>query len=276
MWSSSRRRRIGRFGEDMSISDTLFGSEAGQQEAAAKEITPPATETPPAAAETKGEEASAPPAPSEAKESGKEGSTDPGAETKSTPEAEKVASGQYGALKDERRKRQDLERRVEELTARVSAGQPGQPAEAPRAPDFLDNPEQYIAREIGAVKLQMSESMVQAQHPDYTEVINAFADMANETPGLWGQMNAHANPAEFAYKTGKLYSETRDLGDLGEWKDAQRKSIREEVIAELKAESALAEASGVAKTTAGARGSGATGAAAVSSGDMGIIDVLGL
>lgn len=191
------------------LDDMLNGTEAAQPEA---QPAPSAPE--PVAAETgdKHQEAAPPVA-----------STDPQPEPDFVPRK---------AIIDERRKRQELERKLAELEAeRVQA----KPHEAPAETDWYANPEQAaaqmrfeMANQVYQTKVYQSERVMKAEHQDYDEVSAIFAEVAKADPNLARQVFEHPFPAEFAYQTGKRI---QLLNDIGNDPNAYRAKLEAEILA---------------------------------------------
>lgn len=140
---------------------------------------------------------------------------------------------EFAALKDERRKRQELEREVVELRQQFTQRQ--QPQEVPA--DFWDNPEGFMAQrfdQFGEQLLQRfqqqqlteridaSEAAAAARYADYDDARRAFQQAAMANPSLVKQMTAASDPAEFAYTTGKRAMDLERVGSIEEILKAER------------------------------------------------------
>lgn len=136
------------------------------------------------------------------------------------------------ALLDERGKRQDLQRQLDELRGMLQAQQKPE-AKADEEPvDFLDDPDKWAARlqkqvderarqaEITASVrvLNALESAAKARHSDYDEAAQAFAQIAQGNLSLQQEAANAPDPAEFVYQAGrrlmKLNSANGDLEAL--------------------------------------------------------------
>lgn len=150
------------------------------------------------------------------------------------------------ALEDERRKRQDLEKRIEELSRQTTAQpQPQQQSpqqEQPRPqrrqrPDPWTDPEGAAEHDrqefFGAIfetRVIMSEELIRSAKTDYDEMKEIFIAEARQQPALEQQLKSHPLPAKFAYETGKRLKLMREIGDDPE---AYRARVEEEVRAKL-------------------------------------------
>ena len=170
-------------------------------------------------------------APKEAvKEAPKE---EPKAETKEqelTPK-EKAA---FAAAADERRKRQDLERRLAEMQARPVAQTPTEPPKT-----FWDDPEaamkqleQRTQATITAGRVQMAEMAARGRYKDYDEKVEIFKGLSMQNPALFQQAIASPDPAEFAYRVAKNHHELVEAGSI----DAVRAQVEKETRLKVEAE----------------------------------------
>ena len=144
---------------------------------------------------------------------------------------------------DERRKRQELEKRIAEYEARQA---PATPTEPPKA--FWDDPEgalgklnqareadkQEIVRAMVAQRLNFAEMMARQKYTDYDENMQIFREMAEQTPGLVQQCMADPDPATFAYRTAKTHKEIREAGSLEELRNRIEKETRIKLEQEYK------------------------------------------
>lgn len=126
-------------------------------------------------------------------------------------------------LEEERRKRQELERKLGE-----------KPAEEKK---FWDDPDGVLKsheqrlREIAVqTKLSTTEAIARSKYTDFDDKIAAFGELMQQTPGLAQQWLASVDPAEYAYKTGKNHIELRQAGNL----DALREKIVKETEAKVR------------------------------------------
>lgn len=138
----------------------------------------------------------------------------PKAEVKVEQKKEELTDREKALLAEADRQR----RRAQELEARIAAQQP---TEKKEEKTFWDDPEGHFKKqqnEIQALlintKLNTAEAIARGKYPDFDERIAVFRDLAAQTPALVQQMLASADPADFAYKTGKIHKELRDAGSM--------------------------------------------------------------
>lgn len=146
------------------------------------------------------------------------------------------------AVEDERRKRQELEKRIAEFEARFAQ----KPQEQVAPPDWDLDPRSAAAhlaaemqRRTFTMAVEMSERVLKQQHPDYEEVRNVFAEAAKADPRLAMELVNHPFPAEFAYQQGKRL---RMLQEIGDDPESYKARLREELLAELRSQGAPAPA----------------------------------
>jgi hypothetical protein len=139
-------------------------------------------------------------------------------------------------MAEERRKRQELERRLQALETKPQ----GDPA-APKT--FWDDPEGALAkdrqerqREIIQTKLGLTETFARQRHADFDEKIAEFGQLVGSTPGLREQWLADADPAEFAYRVGRNHLELKQAGSIEEMRAKLVRDTETRVRAQLEAE----------------------------------------
>lgn len=139
-------------------------------------------------------------------------------------------------MEEERRKRQELERRLAAIEA--AKVQPGT-SEAPKT--FWDDPEGALAKqkdeiraEITNTRLNTAELFSRRDHPDFDEKIAVFAEILQKTPGLHTQWINSANPAEFAYGIGRTHMELQQAGSIDKLREKIEKETRIKLESELK------------------------------------------
>lgn len=181
------------------------------------------------------------------------------------------------ALISERKKRQDAERRLAELSGRLSAieQRPAmapavqQQAQAPQEIDYFANPEKAIGltveQKLAAVQQKQAaeqftamRELVKTQFPDFEEIESEFKAAAASNPEIQARlrMTPPAQHPMLAYQVGK---QLRRLGGATTVEELEAKITRE-VEERLRKQGALAAAEKASTTSAGARGSGATSA----------------
>ena len=136
----------------------------------------------------------------------------------------------YTAMSEERRKRQEIERKFQELLQ-------AQPTQEPKA--FWDDPEaalQTFKHEVDKVvtttRMDTAEQIARSKYNDFDDKINVFAEVLQSTPGLREHWMQAPDPAEFAYRIGKNYMELQQAGNI----DSLRAKIESEVRAKVEAE----------------------------------------
>jgi hypothetical protein len=157
-------------------------------------------------------------------------------------EADEQIAGAQAALVAERRKRQELERQLQQQTA-----------QKPK-PDFFADPEAALNERDAKIRAEanekffaMSEELVKDQHKDYDAVIEAFMADAEADPTIasrtFAEMQKARNPAAFLYKAAKLHGEMKAVGgDLGKYRETVEAPLKDELakrdtkIAELEAQ----------------------------------------
>jgi ribosome modulation factor len=156
------------------------------------------------------------------------------------------------ALKDERKKRQQLERelaemrgKVEGLTARNQDQTPkaSEPEPQQSEEEFFKSPVQFtqqvVQRALSQQRLELSEAMAREKYEDYDDAVQAFVEAAKTNPALIAGMRSATLPAEYAYRSGKTYQEVSKYGgDIATMREQMRKELRAELEAEAKTKTA--------------------------------------
>lgn len=173
---------------------------------------------------------------------------EPQATAEATP-ANPIPDDQFKGYLTEKRKRQELEQQVAELNARFEAAQ-RQPATPEPEAEFWDNPKGAIASEVQRAvqqvlqaqaqqqtmeRINVSETAAKGKYADYDDALHAFRQAASANPSLVQQMTGHADPADFAYKTGKRSLDLEKLGSLDELIAAERAKWEQEARAAMPA-----------------------------------------
>lgn len=157
------------------------------------------------------------------------------------------------ALQDERRKRQDLERQLAELTKQRSAPpvqqqaqpqpQPPPPqSEIPERPDPWIDPQgamdwdrellqRRIDESVYETRTTISREMMLQSKPDFEEMENLFFQVLPQMPHLGPQIRRHPMPAKFAYEMGVKIKAMMEIGDDPA---AYKQRVREELEAEVR------------------------------------------
>lgn len=148
----------------------------------------------------------------------------------------------FAAAADERRKRQALETELARYRqAQPAPAQPAQPAVQPEKKKFWDDPEgalmaheQRMAQRETQLILSTTERLARAKYTDFEDKIAAFGEIVQQAPALASQWLAAADPAEFAYRTGKTHLELREAGGLDALRVKIEKETRERVEKEMR------------------------------------------
>jgi len=141
----------------------------------------------------------------------------------------------FAKAADETRKRQALERQIQELQQKKE--------EKP----FFEDPEGAISRlkqdfeskqnfAVLSTKVQTSEAIARSRYQDYDEKFAIFNQMVNDAPHLADQAWATSDPAEFAYKTAKMHKDLQDAGGMEQLRGKMEAEMKAKIKAELEAE----------------------------------------
>lgn len=141
----------------------------------------------------------------------------------------------FAKAADETRKRQALERQIEEFKKKET--------EKP----FFEDPEGALARQKQdfenrltfaslSTKVQTSESIARSRYPDYDEKFATFNQMVNDAPHLAEQAFQSPDPAEFVYKTAKMQKDLQDAGGIEQMRAKVEADLKIKIKAELEAE----------------------------------------
>lgn len=132
------------------------------------------------------------------------------------------------ALEDERRKRQELERQIAELTGKSTQQtqqpqqqpQPSQQRQFPQRPDPWTDPEGAAAydqmmfqHQLFETRVITSKELMRTVKPDFDEMEKIFIEAASADPWLEQQLVQHPMPAKFAYEQGRKLKLMREIGD---------------------------------------------------------------
>lgn len=154
------------------------------------------------------------------------------------PPPGKLPQEEYKAIREEREKRQNLERELEALRNTVQQLQ--QPKEPPPPPPTIWEDEQGWQNHFGQqvvqqaslnATLNLSELLTRKEHTDFDDMKARFLSMAEQNPAIGEQALSDPDPWGKAYKIAKNAATMESLGatDL----DAMRAKMREELLAEL-------------------------------------------
>lgn len=141
----------------------------------------------------------------------------------------------YQAMKAEREKRQEAQRKAEELEARLKQIEAAQ--QQPQ-PQFYEDPDGYINARLQQAQQQFQQRFIaameadaRAQHEDYDEAIGYLREKAN--PALIQQVFQSPNPAREAYSLAKRMQAFEQMGDPEAYRQKLEAEIRQKVEAEL-------------------------------------------
>lgn len=161
-------------------------------------------------------------------------------ESKEESPSDKKESWTKTAVIAERRKRQELEKKVLEFESKFEQlkVQETQKEKVVR-PDPIDDPQgavdydkQDLENKFYNTKVSLSQSVMRSLHDDYDEVEKKFIELANNDPYLSQKIRNVSNPAEFAYKTAKAHIESDNFKDPNYVKDL-KEQMKKEILAEL-------------------------------------------
>lgn len=155
--------------------------------------------------------------------------TAPPAEEKTVPLA---------ALKSEREKRQELERKLKELETKP----------APERVNFYDNPEAHLDQRFQEIEARATartyaalEAAEKETHADFDEVAAEVIEAAKLHPTLVQTIMQAANPAREMYRQGMKIRQFREMQDPEAYKASLRDQIKAELLAELGGRAAQAQ-----------------------------------
>lgn len=177
-------------------------------------------------------------------------------ETTTDPEAKNLDWAKVAYL-DEKRKRQELEKRLEALEAG------GTQQERPKGKDLFEDPEGRLQDLKLEVKADISREMMMELKPDYKEKEDVFLALAKEDPTLVVKLRQAQNPAKFAYETAVKHKALEEIGDPTQY----REKIKAEILAELSKTQPKKKPS-LANTTS-------VGGGIASTGESSLADILG-
>lgn len=135
------------------------------------------------------------------------------------PTGDKLPPETFKAVKEEREKRQTLERELESLKQQLQSIQ--QPQEPPAPPPSVWEDEQAYGGHLVMTavqqaslnaKLDMSEMMVRQANPDFDDMKAKFLEMASQNPSLTQQALADPHPWNKAYTIAKNAAKMEALG----------------------------------------------------------------
>lgn len=133
-----------------------------------------------------------------------------------TEPVDKLPQEEYAATKDERRKRQEAERRIEALEQQLQSLQPP-PEPAPSIWDddqaaLQHNQQQAVSQATYLARLDMSEMLASQAHADFDEMKAKFIELMGINPALQQEALQAKHPWERAYQIGKNAATAAELG----------------------------------------------------------------
>lgn len=171
-----------------------------------------------------------------AKETGVQ-AAEPEGEAEPVPPTDQLPPETFKAVKEEREKRQSLERELEALRAQIQQAQNQQPpVPAPSLWEDEDGWQQHLQQQVLAQadqlsRINASEMAARSQFPDFQEKFDLFNQMATQNPQLVQQAMADPHPWAKAYQIAQSHKTMQELGAV-DVSDLEAK-IRERVMAEL-------------------------------------------
>lgn len=161
-------------------------------------------------------------------------------EPPSSKENEEPESWTKTAVIDERRKRQEFEKKYQELEAEIAAlKQPRQQEAKVERPDVFDDAEgafkhteKDFDRKLFEQRVNITKEIVKEKHADFDDMERHFLEMSKSNQALIEKLVSVPNPARFAYETAKNDLEVKKLSDPA-YRDQIREEIRKEVLADL-------------------------------------------
>jgi hypothetical protein len=198
-----------------------------------------------------------------------------------TEQPDRLPQAEYAALRDERRKRQELEQRLAAIEAAQTQRQP-EPQQPPV--DFWDDPQSFMdarMNQLGqtllqqweqretAKRLDQSEQAARSKYADYDNAFAAFQQAVQTNPQLAYELASSDNPGEYAYRKGKTALTLSSVGSLEEYEAQLRAKWEAEVRAAVPQPRVTLPSTTAADQTVAGRG------APVFAGPTPISDILG-
>jgi hypothetical protein len=156
------------------------------------------------------------------------------------PTSEGLPPETFKGLKEEREKRQNLERELQTLREQLQSLQ--QPQEPPAPPPSVWEDENAYGGHLVTTavqqatfnaRLDMSEMMVRQANPDFEDMKAKFLQLAELNPSLRQQALADPHPWNKAYQIAKNAAMVEELGTTDI--NALKAKLREEIAAEMQA-----------------------------------------
>ncbi len=142
------------------------------------------------------------------------------------PTAKEPVRPEVAAIIDERKKRQQVERELQELKAKAEP-----------KPDFWENPEQATAATVRQMldpvkseNFELRMQLAELRYPDFGDAVKAFLEVAQNDPTLTYQIDHAPNPIDFAYREGKRLKELAPYGgDFTKYREAVTGQLKGEI-----------------------------------------------
>lgn len=142
------------------------------------------------------------------------------------------------ALKSEREKRQELEKRLKELETKP----------APERVNFYDNPEAHLDQRFQEIEARATartyaalEAAEKETHADFDEVAAEVIEAAKLHPTLVQTIMQAANPAREMYRQGMKIRQFREMQDPEAYAAKIEQQVREKLLAEFGGRAAQAQ-----------------------------------
>jgi len=161
---------------------------------------------------------------------------EPTGDAEPVPPTDQLPPETFKAVKEEREKRQNLERELEALRNQFQQLQQEPPAPPPsiwedETAAFQHLQQQVLAQTDQLSRINASEMAARSQYPDFQEKFDLFNQMAAQNPQLVQQAMADPHPWAKAYQIAQSHKTMQELGAVSV-SDLEAK-IREKVMAEL-------------------------------------------
>ena len=141
------------------------------------------------------------------------------------------------ALLEERRKRQELEARLQQIQQPQVKDDDFWNSPANAARQLVTSETQAMQQEIANIKYNLAEDLTRSLHPDYDAVRDGFlAKVHSGDPwavAVAQQMSLAPNPAKFVYDQSKRQAQLEQIGDLSSYEARIRAEERAKVLKEL-------------------------------------------
>lgn len=146
---------------------------------------------------------------------------------KEQTEADKAFATLRRELRNEKRAREELERRLQQPQTQ----QPIDPVVDPEG--FSKSFDVRLSNAVNATRVAVFEQVASEKYPDFEEMRELFVENARENPSLREEMFQARNPAEFAYKWAKEHTARQEIGDPVQYAEKIRKETLEKTMGEI-------------------------------------------